>query len=125
MNWFTPKCPLNAEEKEWVENAFQWLIDELGIEILQNLEVILPTDDFFPDPFSGSESDIRKMVGRVCDYMDVDPTLVDLRFFTNEDGTTGLDRMPRTRGNDFCCARISSVFEVCNQACATMAFGMP
>ncbi len=87
MSWFTPTCPLDSEDKEWIENAFQWLIDELGMEILHSLKVVLPTDEFFPDPFSGSKSDILKMVERVCNYMDVDPDLVEIRFFTNEDGT--------------------------------------
>lgn len=87
MSWFTPKCSVSAEEKEWLESAFLWLIEELSPEILLSVEVILPTEEFFPDPFSGSETDIRRMVDRVCDYMDVDPDLVDIRFFTNEDGT--------------------------------------
>lgn len=88
MNWFTTKCPVDADDKEWLENAFLWLIDELTPEILQSVKVVLPTEEFFPDPFSGSESDMRKMVDRVCDYMDIDPNWVEVRFFTNEDGTS-------------------------------------
>lgn len=85
MGWFTPKCPVDDETREWIENAFDWLIEELGIDTLRSVEVILPTDDHFPDVYDGSRPTIRKMLERVCVYMDVDPLLIDLRFFENED----------------------------------------
>ncbi len=85
MNWFTPKCPIELEDKLWVEEAFQWLIDELGPEVLADSEVILPIEEYFPDPYSGTRADIRKMVDRVCVYMDVDPGLVEVKFFENDD----------------------------------------
>lgn len=87
MGWFTPKCPVDAETREWIENAFDWLIDELGIDTLRSVEVILPTDDHFPDVYDGSRPSIRKMLERVCVYMGVDPLLIDLRFFEGEDNT--------------------------------------
>lgn len=86
MGWFSPKCPVDAETKEWIESAFDWLIDELGIDTLRSVEVILPTDDFFPDVYDGSRAAIDAMVNRICVYMDVDHKLVDLRYFENDDG---------------------------------------
>jgi len=62
MSWFTPKCPVDKETREWIENAFGWLVDELGIETLRETTVVLPTEEFFPDVFDGSRSSIRKMV---------------------------------------------------------------
>jgi len=87
MNWFTPKCPVDDDTKRWLENSFNWLIEELGTETLSSVDVVLPIEEYFPDPFSGTESDIRRMFERVCDYMDVDPKLIDLRFYVNEDGS--------------------------------------
>jgi hypothetical protein len=85
MRWFAPKCPVDLETKEWVDEAFGWLIDELGIDVLRDGEVVLPTEEHFPDVFNGSRSSIRRMVDRVCVYMDVDPKLVEVRFYENED----------------------------------------
>lgn len=85
MSWFTPKCPVDKETREWIENAFGWLIEELGIDVLRNAEVVLPTEEHFPDAFDGSRASIRKMVDRLCEYMDVDPGLVEVRFYENED----------------------------------------
>lgn len=87
MSWFSPKCPVDFDVKEWLEDAFAWLIEEFGDETLRSVEVVLPIEEYFPDPYSGSESDIRKMVERVCGYMDVDPKLLDVRFYTNPDGS--------------------------------------
>jgi hypothetical protein len=87
MSWFTPKCPVDDDTKRWLENSFNWLIEELSPETLRSVDVVLPIEEYFPDPFSGTESDIRRMVERVCDYMDVDSKLIDLRFYVNEDGS--------------------------------------
>lgn len=56
MSWFTPKCPINADEKEWLEDSFLWLIDEFGEETLQNVQIILPNETFFPDEFTADFS---------------------------------------------------------------------
>ena len=85
MNWFTPKCPVDAEAKVWLENAFNWLTEELGAEVLRGVDVVLPIEEYFPDPFDGSRSSLRRMVDRVCEYMDVDPKLVEVRYYENED----------------------------------------
>ena len=87
LSWFSAKCPVEAEDKEWLEDAFLWLIDEFGAETLADLAVVLPTDEFFPDRYSSSEEDLRLLVNRVCNYMDVEPSRVELRFFTDRTNT--------------------------------------
>ena len=88
MNWFTPKCPVGAEDKAWIEKSMLWLIEEFGRDALLNATVVLPTDEFFPDQFSEDEEDVRALVERVCGYMGVDPERVELEFFTDEAGGT-------------------------------------
>lgn len=80
MMWFTPKCPVDAETKQWVDEGFRWLMEDLGADTLASVEVILPLEEFFPDEFNTSRGSIRKMVERICTYMDVDASLIDLRF---------------------------------------------
>jgi len=87
MGWFSPKCPVDAEAKEWLDNAFGWLVEEFGIEILRESEVVLPTEEYFPDVFDGSRTAIRNMVDRVCGYMDFDPKLVAVDYYENDDVT--------------------------------------
>lgn len=82
MKWFTPTCPVGAEDKAWIEESMLWLIEEFGRDALLNATVVLPTDEFFPDEFSEEEEDVRALVDRVCGYMGVDPERVELEFFT-------------------------------------------
>ncbi len=84
MLWFTPKCPVDEETREWIDHSFQWLIDELGADVLLVGEVVLPTEEFFPDVYNGSRASIRKMAERVCHFMDVDPEMIELQFFEGD-----------------------------------------
>ncbi len=65
------KPPLETREKAWVETRFRWFIDQLGIERLREATVILPTTEFFPEPADGTENGVRRLMDRLCDYMDV------------------------------------------------------
>ena len=90
MSWFTPKCPVEVEDKVWIEESMLWLIEEFGGDTLRNGTVVLPTDEFFPDPFSEEEDGVRALVDRVCGYMGVEPERVALDFFTDEDAALRL-----------------------------------
>ncbi|HEY0081357.1 MAG TPA: hypothetical protein VGB61_01100, partial [Pyrinomonadaceae bacterium] len=84
MNWFTPKCPVAAEDKAWIDESMLWLAEEFGRDALRDAAVVLPTDEFFPDEFSEGEADVRTLIDRVCGYMGVAPERVELEFFTDE-----------------------------------------
>lgn len=85
MSWFTPKCPVDADAKKWIEDSFNWLIEAIGADILREVEVVLPTEEYFPDAYDGGRTSIRRMAERVCIYMDVDAKTIDLQFFDSED----------------------------------------
>jgi hypothetical protein len=85
MNWFTPKCPVSDDDKEWLEECFSWLIEEFGADTLRDLRIVLPTEEFFPDRFSADMTSARNILRRICGYMNVDYTDVELRRFTNDD----------------------------------------
>lgn len=84
MNWFTTKCPVEADDKDWIEDSMLWLTEEFGPDTLRDVTVVLPTDDFFPEPFSDDEDDVQALVDRVCGYMGVNPERIELEFFTDE-----------------------------------------
>ena len=45
--------------------------------------IILPTPQFFPDPYDGSQQAVCAMLDRVCDYMGVAPNLVELEMIAD------------------------------------------
>jgi len=81
LDWlFRPTCPCDPAAKAWVEKRLAWLAHEFDDSAFSGRPVVLPTPQFFPDQFDGSERSIRLMLDRVCRYMDVDRDLVDLEF---------------------------------------------
>jgi hypothetical protein len=75
---FGPRCPVNTWEKAWTETRLLWLARALGIKRCLEAETILPTDDYFPDTYSGSFEDVRRMFDFICGYMHVNANQLDL-----------------------------------------------
>jgi len=69
-----------------------WLIAQFGIDRLHSAQVVLPTDDFFPDSYTPSPEGAQVMLDKMCDYMGIDQAVVDLQFFQ--------DRNPLYENND-------------------------
>jgi tetratricopeptide (TPR) repeat protein len=82
FDWFQPKCPVDADVKRWIERRTAWLIDQFGWPCLRGRATILPTAEYFPDPYDGSPEEVRRLLDRVCRYMDVDPGRVELEFYS-------------------------------------------
>jgi len=77
---FGSACPLDPHAKAWVETRLAWLRDEFGADDLYGGPVILPTPEFFPDPYDGSRRAVFDLFDRVCDYMGVEQGLLRLEF---------------------------------------------
>ncbi|MGO9775315.1 MAG: hypothetical protein ACLPM3_01855 [Terracidiphilus sp.] len=87
-----PKLPVTEEERLWVDEGFRRLSRMLGSSRLQNAAVILPTDEFFPDPWDGSEDALKALFRRVCNYMGVNSSKVELAIIP--DTSELLDALP-------------------------------
>ncbi|MEX0585597.1 MAG: hypothetical protein WD176_03070, partial [Pirellulales bacterium] len=95
LGWLFPAtCPCDPTAKAWVEERLRWLDRQFPESAFSGRRVVLPTAEFFPDPYDGSNKSIRILFDRVCEYMDVDPYSVSLEFtahagklnFVNESG---------------------------------------
>jgi hypothetical protein len=80
--WFKPRCPVDPDHQAWIESRMLWTDREFDLDSFRRVSVILPTPEFFPDPFSGSEADVEALLHRVCGYMRVDPSRVSLGFYS-------------------------------------------
>jgi hypothetical protein len=72
FGWFRPKCPLDTWEKTWTELRMRWLADSIGIERLLRARIVLPNEEFFPDPYEGTEADAQRLFERICGFMGAD-----------------------------------------------------
>jgi hypothetical protein len=84
FKWLQPKCPIDPELKQWIETRMAWLAREFGIEQLWDAEVILPTEQYFPDRLDGSEHSLRQLLDQVCKYMRVPSDRVTLRLYSED-----------------------------------------
>jgi hypothetical protein len=101
FGWFRSKasCPVEPQDREWIEWRMAWLADTFGWDRMRSVRVILPTPEFFPDAYFGTEVDARVMLSRVCDYMGLPLESVKLSFYKDrnpdyegqwQQGTSGL-----------------------------------
>jgi hypothetical protein len=84
MMWFSPKLPVDNEERLWVDEGFARLQKMLGRSRLLDARVILPNPEYFPDAYDGSEAAAEILFRRVCDYMQVDRRRLKLEIFPDE-----------------------------------------
>jgi len=84
MFFIPAKCPVNDEEKNWIEDSMLWLSDKFGLQTLLNNDIILPLPEYFPDPFSGTKEWVQKLVNRICKYMNTDPSGIDVEIYSEK-----------------------------------------
>lgn len=84
MFGFAPKLPISEEERTWLDDGFRRLERMLGKHRLLHASVVLPTVDFFPDPYDKTPAAAEMMFRRVCSYMQVDRSSVDFEVFPDE-----------------------------------------
>jgi len=73
------RCPVGPAEQAWIQESMRWFTAQFGDGPLTR-PVVLPTREFFPPPFSGSDEDVRAAVRRVAGYMGADVTAITVAF---------------------------------------------
>jgi len=81
---FSPKLPVSDQERLWVDEGFRRLDTMLGKSRMLEAKVILPTDDYFPDPYDKTPAAVEKLFHRICSYMRVDRGRIELEIFRDE-----------------------------------------
>lgn len=91
FDWFRskPGCPIDAATRGWVDDRWAWLEGQFGAERVRDATLVLPRPEFFPDPYSGTEACARRILDRVCGYMGVDPSAVEMSLYAEGDPTAG------------------------------------
>ncbi len=91
MGLLTPKCPVADRERDWIHESMAWFRDQFGDGPL-SAPVILPTADYFPPPYTGSDDDVRRLVAVIAGFMGIQ-SRVDVRFSSDIDHVQNLLRM--------------------------------
>jgi hypothetical protein len=84
MFGFRAKLPVSEEERCRVDDGFRRLERMLGRRRLLDARVILPTAEDFPDPYEKDPASAEKLFCRVCAYMQVERSSIELEIFPDE-----------------------------------------
>jgi hypothetical protein len=99
--WGRPaRCPVRAEEQAWIEESLDWFVSEFGTEILTG-PVVLPSAEFFPAGYAGTEADVRVVFGTVARLVGVPVERVVLELEPDDAMSDLVDELPvamRSRG---------------------------
>lgn len=96
LSWLKPQCPINPNEKAWVEFRVAWLLERFGFNRLKSMETVLPTADYFPLPYRKTDQDVQAVFDRVAGYMNVDPALFRLHIFDESSNPESMPPMEKT-----------------------------
>jgi len=86
FGWSRVACPVSDEVRAWIERRTAWLLREFGWEQSRRRPVVLPTAEFFPEPYDGSPAAARALLDRVASYADVDSSRLELALFDEGSG---------------------------------------
>jgi hypothetical protein len=83
FGWFRskPTCPVEPDQRAWLDSRIRWLISEFGLAKAKTVQAILPTPEFFPEPYDATPASGRVLFDRVSRYMGINPRGLKLRFF--------------------------------------------
>jgi hypothetical protein len=85
-----PTCPVEEQTRLWFDERFAWLLGAFGTETIRAAPAILPTAEFFPEPYRDMMADAGVFFPRVCRYMNLDPAAGTLTFYHDDGAAAGL-----------------------------------
>jgi hypothetical protein len=77
------KPPLDREGMKWVDRSMGRLDGLFDKDRVNAVKVICPSPEFFPDAYEASEKFLSALVARICGYLEIEPSIVDLRLIVD------------------------------------------
>jgi hypothetical protein len=84
MFGFSPRLPISDEQRLWTDEGFKRLERFLGRGRMLEAKAVEPTAEDFPDPYNKSPEAVERLFSRVCAYMRVERSSVELEIFQDE-----------------------------------------
>ena len=79
-----PELPVSEEDRQWVDDGFNRLSRMLGHKRMLEESRSCPMRSTSLIPMTRSASAAEKMLCRICDYMKVDRSQIELEIFPDE-----------------------------------------
>jgi hypothetical protein len=72
-------CPVSEADQAWIEQSLYWFTTQFGYDPVQR-RTLVPTADFIPADYAGTDDDIRRLFAIACPIMGTSTDRVALRF---------------------------------------------
>lgn len=76
--------PVTDEDRIWVEESLVLLSQEFGEQYFREICTILPDKTFYNHDFKGEDIDAEFVLNQTRLYMDIEPSIFELRFYSDE-----------------------------------------
>lgn len=77
------KLPITPEDKAWVDEALQWLQENLGKDHFMEIRTVTPTKNYYGRTFDKSEQDAEFILERTMELMNIQDVDIQLVFFSD------------------------------------------
>lgn len=75
------ECPIEADMRLWMENAFLWLAGQFGQDNIAQKKMLLPTPEHFPIRYDGTKDSVIKTAEIVARQMEIDINKITLDIY--------------------------------------------
>jgi hypothetical protein len=75
-----PYCPVDPSAKDWIEKNLKWLSRQFPSNIFTDRPLVVPTEEFFPEPYEPSKEAAKALFSWICRFMGVSEDRVSLKF---------------------------------------------
>lgn len=75
--FLSSRCPVDDATRGWVVDRYAWLLARFGRKTLR-APMVLPTPEFFPERFDGSQAPLESAMQRIATRLQVDPDTLHL-----------------------------------------------
>lgn len=76
-----PPCPIPEQRREWLEQAFDWLVGTFGEDPIRQRRVLTPHHSDFPIQYNGDPQTGRDTIDIIARHMEIDPAEIELLFY--------------------------------------------
>ena len=81
FDWLSkPYCPVDPSAKDWIERKLKWLSRQFPSNIFTDRPIMVPTEEFFLEPYEPSKEAAKAVFARICRLMEVSEDRVSLKF---------------------------------------------
>ena len=84
MLFSSPRCPVDAVNKLWIEQRMCWLVESFGLDQILEARVLTPDALNLPDKGHLNDDEVESLFQFLCEWLHLDRSRFELEIFGNQ-----------------------------------------